>query len=174
MSAETLIQEARSEGVAIMLSPGGKILLSGRREDRERWAGILKPHREEVVALLSASQAADIPARCWRVRLPNETLIVSTSPAVTRGEIQGLYPDAAIELAKFHGSVPRNPLTAGEKALILDWLQLIGEEDQETIEEVLRGCQRDAKTKGYFLARAGEVPCSEKSENTVQAQPDRA
>jgi hypothetical protein len=54
MNTQTLIREAQTEGVAITISPEGGIILSGKRADREKWASILKPHRDEVIRLLTA------------------------------------------------------------------------------------------------------------------------
>jgi hypothetical protein len=67
MNAQTLIREAQTEGVAIMVSPEGGIILSGKQADREKWASILKPHRDEVIRLLTPPMTAteETAIRCW-------------------------------------------------------------------------------------------------------------
>jgi hypothetical protein len=92
MSVEILIREAQSEGVGVTVSPEGKVQLSDGQSEREKWAGILKPRRGEVIRLLT--MPAGVRAWRWRVSFTNRELLVSFTPEMSRDEVLGQYPGA--------------------------------------------------------------------------------
>jgi hypothetical protein len=157
MSAETLIREARSEGVTITISPEGKISLSGKQADREKWAGILKPRRDEVIRLLMAPPSADLRAWRWRVSFADrEPLLVSFSPEATHDEALELYPGATAAEPFIPNERTVGHLSPNEETTIRDWLVATGESDPETIAEVIEKCRGDVEARDYFLGRARE------------------
>jgi hypothetical protein len=92
----------------------------------------------------------------WRVSFSDRPAkLVFCSPESSRDEVMADYP-AAIRAEPLTPPMrsPGVPMTDDEEAEILRWLDRIGEDDQETIAEVLTACWQDAEARGYYARRA--------------------
>lgn len=58
MSAATLIQEARAEGVLLKLTPTGALKAIGNEAVVCRWAPTLRPHRQALLDALRSALSA--------------------------------------------------------------------------------------------------------------------
>jgi hypothetical protein len=178
MNASTLILDAQQEGVEITLTPAGKIHLEGGQARREKWAGIVKAHRDEVVEALKAASAPSGTSVHWRWLIhfaDKEPVEVSFSPEVTHAEVLALYPAAvAAEPVQGFGQ-SASPMTADEEQAIRDWLESIGEDDSRIIDETIERCRRDAGARAYFLGRATAQaePFGREAESIAWADDDR-
>jgi hypothetical protein len=92
----------------------------------------------------------------WKITFPTgEEKIITTSPPATLEELKALYPEAfSIEPYQRQVKLPKRPLTPEEEKAILAFLASIGEEDKETIAEVMEACRCDQEAREYYLRRA--------------------
>lgn len=62
MNPATMLQQARTDGLKIALTPEGEITARGLQSVVAKWVPILRPHKPAIVALL---QAASEPVAAW-------------------------------------------------------------------------------------------------------------
>lgn len=74
--------------------------------------------------------------------------IKGSKPMATASSIAPIAPIAVAE--------PRK-LKIQERECLLNWLQIIGETNQEEIEYTLNQCESDAVTREWFLSRANKL-----------------
>lgn len=151
MTPATIIRKAQSDGVVLSLSTSGTVKAAGNPEAVQRWLGPMREHRAGIVVALQAGTS-----RWWRLRYPDrDPLEVACCPDATYADILKHYPEA-VEAEAFTPTLidPSAPLTASEEGAIRAWLAWIGENDPDTVAEVLDGCRRGAKARAYFVGRA--------------------
>jgi hypothetical protein len=157
MNVPKLTRDAKQDGVKISLTSAGKVHLEGERAPREKWAGIVKARRSEIVEALTSKAANDSPVASWRwlIRFPDRKPIeVSFSPEATHAEVLGLYPEAVAAEPVQDVRQPLSTMATEDEAAIRSWLKSIGEDDPAITEEIIEQCQKDAGARGYFLKRA--------------------
>lgn len=157
MTPATIIRDARSEGVILAPSPAGTIKVTGQRAAVNRWRGVIREHKAEIVEFLKADTGDTATvSRCWLLHFPDrDPVAVTRYPETTHAEILERYPDA-IAAEPFTPIIrrPSAPITFDEESAIRSWLAKIDETDPEIIAEVLRRCQSDADARDYFTERA--------------------
>jgi hypothetical protein len=140
-------------------------LLRQKNEEKKRLGIPSKPGKPSKVTLrgLHGLHGTTTPNFCgapstretwWRIVLATgEEKILTTSPPATLEELKALYPEAfSIEPYQRQVKRPERPLTPEEERTILAFLA--GEEDKETIAEVMEACRCDQEARGYYLRRA--------------------
>ncbi|MCM8622911.1 MAG: hypothetical protein NFW16_14535 [Candidatus Accumulibacter sp.] len=95
----------------------------------------------------------------WLLHFPDrEPLTVTFSPAATHVAVLDAYPAAlAAEPIEPGRQLPDTLLAGDQEAAVLAWLSEIGENDQATIDDMLRQCRQDEEARRYFLGRAVEI-----------------
>lgn len=159
MTAETLIERARADGVGLMLTPAGTLKLTGEQEKVHRWLGVLRQHKPAIVEALRAETTSTTPtterATTWRIRYIDGTeRVIAFFPAKTREEV--LHAEAGAVEAAAHApgkTPPERPLLEDERTRIRRWLELIGETDPATIARVLAAAAEDSTARHYYLER---------------------
>ena len=159
MNTATMIRDAKQDGVKITLTSAGKIHLEGERAPREKWAGIVKARRSEIVEALKAANDAQLTSWRWLIHFrDHEPLEVSFSPEATRDEVLSMYPPALSAEPVQDVRQPLTSMTREEEQAIRGWLSSIGEDDPAIIEETIEQCRKDAGARSYFLQRATTEP----------------
>ena len=162
MIPATIIREAQADGVRLALSPSGTIKATGDGAAVNRWLGVIRERKAEIIDALKVSPGDTATAsRWWRLHFADlEPVEVYCTPAAVHEDIMARHP-GAIAAEPFEPTIrlPAEPTSAGEEAAIRAWLALIEETDPATIAEVLNQCQRDADARDYFTGRAvAELP----------------
>jgi hypothetical protein len=142
-------------------------LLRQKNEEKKRLGVPSKPGKPSKVTLhgLRGLHGTTTPNFCgapstretwWRIVLATgEEKVITTSPPATLEELKALYPEAfSIEPYQRQVKRPERPLTPEEEKAILAFLASIGEEDKETIAEVMEACRCDQEAREYYLRRA--------------------
>lgn len=62
MTPSTIIRGALADGLALSVSPSGKLNYSGSPATVERWLPVLREHRAELLRLLAANEPAPAPS----------------------------------------------------------------------------------------------------------------
>ena len=158
MTPESIIREAQKEGVKLALAPAGtNIQVTSDGATVNRWLPVIRERKAEIMkALNHADSNSATASRWWLIHYPNrDPLEVATCPPASLAEIMQVFPGSNARPCQRAPAVPAPAMTASEEAIVLHWLHAIGEQDAETIAEVLHGCQRDAKIRQYFVHQAG-------------------
>ena len=108
--------------------------------------------------VLKKIHALEASAR-WLLHFADrEPLTVAFSPPSTHAAVLDVYPDAlAAEPIEPGRQLPDTLLAGDQEAAVLAWLSEIGENDQATIDDMLRQCRQDEEARRYFLGRAVEI-----------------
>jgi hypothetical protein len=157
MTPETIIREARKDGVTLALSEAHNIKATGDGTAVGRWLAVIREHKMEIVDSLKVG-ASDISSasRRWLIHYCHRDPVeIVCCPDATYPEILHLYPDSiAAEPLVPTIRRPSTPLTASEEAAICAWLDRIDEADPEIIDEKISQCIRDADARRYFAEMA--------------------
>lgn len=157
MTPATIIEEALSDGVRLTLSPTENIKMTGDCRAVNRWIGVIRERKAEIIDALKVSTVDTATAsRWWLIQyLDRDPVKVACFPDATHAEILEMHRDAvAAEPFTPTTTQPLAPLMACEETRILAWLTLIEETDPTTIAEVIGECQRDANARAYFLEQS--------------------
>lgn len=98
MNATMMIHQARMEGLALSLSPSGKIKLLGEAVAVNRWLPRIRENKSDLVVALREDENetnSDAVSWGWLIHFANGPSIdVYYTPEVTRADILAAYPDA--------------------------------------------------------------------------------
>jgi len=87
MTLATLLTQAHADGVTVTLDPPDRLKLRGDPATVARWAPRLRPHKDELVDLLT-------PRHMWWITESDGTTWRSCfAPAATLTEVLAGYPD---------------------------------------------------------------------------------
>ena len=157
MTSATIIRKAQSDGVSLTLSPAGTIKATGDGAAVNRWLGVIREHKAEIIDVLKVGAGDTATAsRWWLIHYPDRDPVeVACCPEATHADILERHPDA-VAAEPFTPTIrqPSVPLAASEETAIRAWLALIEETDPATIAEVIGQCQRDADARDDFTGRA--------------------
>mgnify|MGYP000623838144 CR=1 FL=1 len=175
MIPATIIREAQADGVRLALSPSGTIKATGDGAAVNRWLGVIRERKAEIIDALKVSPGDTATAsRWWRLHFADlEPVEVYCTPAAVHEDIMARHP-GAIAAEPFEPTIrlPAEPTSAGEEAAIRAWLALIEETDPATIAEVIGQCQRDVDARDYFTGRAA-ADSLQKNEGNAAFDDDR-
>lgn len=148
MSAANLLTQARVAGIILVLDPPEGLKVRGDPEALARWAPILKPHKRALIGLLSE------PRRTWNVTEPDGTRWTSSfAPMQTMGDVLIRYAPGTVAVPVLDPD-QGEPLPADVEALVLAWLDALGETDPRTRAEVLQRARDVPEARADCLARA--------------------
>ena len=157
MSAAAILRETAAAGVSLSLSATGTIKAAGEQSVVALWLPAIREHKTSIVALLrKLPTKKPFGASRWLIHFSDRNpLEVAFSPAASHAEVLDAYPDAlAAEPADEVLRQPDALLTGDQETEIRSWLAQIGENDQATIDDVLRQCRHDDDARAYYLGRA--------------------
>jgi len=93
MTPAAIIRAAKADGVMLAMTSAGNIKAGGERAAVNRWLTVIRQHKPEIVAALTADPA--LVSRWWLVHFTDrEPVQVWTSPPATQAEILERRPDA--------------------------------------------------------------------------------
>lgn len=156
MTPASIISAAQADGVRLVLSSTGTIKATGDGAAVNRWLAAIRKHKTEIIDILKVSTGdTSTASRWWLLHfVDREPLRVATTGA-HHDELLRWYPDAVA--AEPFTPVPRRPaapMSAQERAAVMDYLARIEETDQVIIAEVIEQCQQDADARDYFTGQA--------------------
>jgi hypothetical protein len=148
------------------------------RDEAERLAELLVQAHGAVIESVSHERRAARCLSCTHFRRPGYSSGYCGSPerrddlppAYGEGHpLRQLPGDQGKSCRAYRGEIKAGPvpqpsgrcpaLTSEDEAAIRAWLAGIGEDDPETIAEVIERCQQDEAARDYFIGRAGaELP----------------
>lgn len=153
MSLAELIHKKQKVGLATV-TVATLATHEGEKREFEVWNGPTVA-KVATVTVATATKAKTTSAS-WLLHFTDRNpLTVAFSPAATHAEVLDAYPDAlAAEPADEVLRQPDALLTGDQETEIRSWLAQIGENDQATIDDVLRQCRHDDDARAYYLGRA--------------------
>lgn len=153
MSLAELIHKKQKVGLATV-TVATLATHEGEKREFEVWNGPTVA-KVATVTVATATKAKTTSAS-WLLHFTDRNpLTVAFSPAATHAEVLDAYPDAlAAEPADEVLRQPDTLLAGDQETEIRSWLAQIGENDQATIDDVLRQCRHDDDARAYYLGRA--------------------
>ncbi len=99
------------------------------------------------------SALSKIKSAGFEVTLEGDGFEISPSSTLTLTQREFLKAHKAEIIAELKAA----NLSTGDRQAVLNWLQSIGETDQEIITETLKRCENDPAALAYFLGRADDI-----------------
>ena len=96
MTSATIIRKAQSDGVSLTLSPAGTIKATGDGAAVNRWLGVIREHKAEIIDVLKVGAGDTATAsRWWLIHYPDRDPVeVACCPEATHADILERHPDA--------------------------------------------------------------------------------
>ena len=148
MIAADLLTEAQADGVTLALDPPDSLKVRGDPEAVARWAPLLRPHKADLIALLSE------PRRTWNVTEPTgEAWRSCYSPPQTWAEVLSRYAPGTVAAPVLDPDEGAD-LPEDVAELVNRWLDALGEDDPRTRAEVLQRARDVPEARADYLQRA--------------------